>query len=147
MPREIPLATPGEILNEECLKPLGMIQHAMAKAIRASPRRINQIVHQKRAITADTALRLAAFFGTDAQRWLNLQTHYDTEMERDILADMLAQIPRCLASPQSAHAGGMMPLASQHSHLPVFRPEIRHCSHLTPPAELPASAVPPPRRF
>src|SRR5260363_202978 len=142
MPREIPLATPGEILNEEWLKPLGISQYALAKAIRVSPRRINQIVHGKRAITADTALRLAAFFGTDAQSWLNLQTHYDTEMERDILADMLAQIPRCLASPQSAHARGMMPIASQHSQLPVFRPEIRHCSHLTPPAELPASAVP-----
>src|SRR5260364_110725 len=104
MPREIPLATPGEILNEEWLKPLGISQYALAKAIRVSPRRINQIVHGKRAITADTALRLAAFFGTDAQSWLNLQTHYDIEMERDILADMLAQISRCLASPQRAHA-------------------------------------------
>src|SRR5260363_18505 len=63
MPREIPLATPGEILNEEWLKPLGISQYALAKAIRVSPRRINQIVHGKRAITADTALRLAAFLG------------------------------------------------------------------------------------
>src|SRR5260363_13910 len=64
---------PREILNEEWLKPLGISQYALAKAIRVSPRRINQIVHGKRAITADTALRLAAFFGTDAQSWLNLQ--------------------------------------------------------------------------
>src|SRR5260363_346625 len=104
MPREIPLATPGEILNEEWRKPVGISQYALAKAIRDSPRRISQIVHGKRAITADTALSLAAFFGTDAQSWLNPQTHYDTEMEPEILADMLAQIPRCLASPQSAHA-------------------------------------------
>src|SRR5260363_384884 len=101
MPREIPLATPGEILNEEWLKPLGISQYALAKAIRVSPRRINQIVHGNRAITADTALRLAAFFGTDAQSWLNLQTHYDTEMERDILVDMLAQIPPRLATERS----------------------------------------------
>ena len=71
MAREIPLAHPGEILLEEWLNPLGISQYALAKAISVPPRRINEIVKGKRAITSDTALRLAAYFGTDAQSWLN----------------------------------------------------------------------------
>ena len=70
---------PGEILLEEFLVPMGVSQNALARAISVPPRRINEIVHGKRAITADTALRLARFFGTDAQSWLNLQSHYDME--------------------------------------------------------------------
>ena len=92
MPREIPLATPGEILLEEFMKPLGVTQYRLAKEIGVPPRRINEIVHGKRAITADTALRLAAFFGTDAQSWINLQTHYDLETAREGLAATLAGI-------------------------------------------------------
>lgn len=92
MPREIPLAVPGEILLEEFMRPLGVSQYRLAKEIGVSPRRINEIVHGKRAITADTALRLAAFFGTDAQSWINLQTHYDLETTREGLAKVLAEI-------------------------------------------------------
>ncbi|MCP2041336.1 addiction module HigA family antidote [Neisseria sp. HSC-16F19] len=90
--RAVPLVHPGEILLEDWLKPLGISQYALAKAIDVPPRRINEIVHGKRAITADTALRLAVFFNTDAQSWLNLQSHYDAEMLRVELADSLAHI-------------------------------------------------------
>jgi addiction module HigA family antidote len=92
MPREVPLATPGEILLEEFMKPLGVTQYRLAKEIGVSPRRINEIVHGRRAITADTALRLAAFFGTDAQSWINLQTHYDLETTREGMTAILANI-------------------------------------------------------
>lgn len=88
--REIPLSHPGEILNEDFLKPLGISQYALAKAIGVPPRRINEIVQGKRGISTDTALRLAVFFGADAQSWINLQTHYDTEQAKDSLADTLA---------------------------------------------------------
>lgn len=94
MPREIPLSHPGEILLEDFLKPMGISQYALAKAIAVPPRRINEIVHGLRGITADTALRLAAFFGTDAQSWLNLQTHYGTETAREAMHDTLARIHR-----------------------------------------------------
>ena len=79
---------------EDWLKPLGLTQYALAKAIGVPPRRINEIVKGQRSITADTALRLAAFFGTDAQSWLNLQGHYDTEKARAAMADVLARIAR-----------------------------------------------------
>jgi antitoxin HigA-1 len=94
MTREVPLIHPGIILLEDWLKPLGLTQYALAKAIGVPPRRINEIVKGQRGITADTALRLAAFFGTDAQSWLNLQGHYDTEKARAALADVLARIAR-----------------------------------------------------
>lgn len=68
---------PGEILREEFMEPLGLSQNGLARAIGVPPRRINEIVHGKRAITADTALRLAAYLGPDPQFWLNLQAHYD----------------------------------------------------------------------
>lgn len=90
--REVPLSHPGEILLEDWLKPLNISQYALAKAIGVPPRRINEIVQGKRAITADTALRLAVFFGTDAQSWLNLQTHYDAEMVRVDISDVLLKI-------------------------------------------------------
>jgi addiction module HigA family antidote len=70
---------PGEILLEDFLKPMGITQYRLAKSIGVSQRRIGQIVSGQRAITADTALRLARFFGTDAQSWMNLQAHYDLE--------------------------------------------------------------------
>jgi antitoxin HigA-1 len=100
MTREVPLIHPGIILLEDWLKPLGLTQYALAKAIGVPPRRINEIVKGLRGITADTALRLAAFFGTDAQSWLNLQCHYDTEKAREAMADVLARI----AKHEPAHA-------------------------------------------
>ena len=75
--RDIQPIHPGEILIEDFMRPFGLRQYALAKAISVSPRRINEIVHGKRAITANTALRLGRYFGTDAQSWLNLQSHYD----------------------------------------------------------------------
>ena len=82
---------PGEILLEEYLKPLGISQYRLAKEISVPPRRINEIVHGKRSISADTALRLARYFGTSERFWLNLQTHYDLEVEKDRLADRLEE--------------------------------------------------------
>jgi addiction module HigA family antidote len=80
---------PGEILIEEFLEPLGISQYRLAKDISVPPRRINEIVHGKRSITADTALRLARYFGTTERFWLNLQVRYDLEVEKDRLADVL----------------------------------------------------------
>jgi addiction module HigA family antidote len=95
MARDIPLATPGEILAVDWLEPMGISQYALAKAIDVSPRRINEIVKGERAITADTAVRLGAFFGTDPQSWMNLQTHYDTEIAKEKLGvAKLAEIRR-----------------------------------------------------
>lgn len=73
---------PGEILLEDFLKPMEISQYRLAKDISVSARRINEIVHGTRAISANTALRLAKYFGTSAQFWLNLQSHYDLEVER-----------------------------------------------------------------
>lgn len=92
MPREIPLSHPGIILLEDFLKPMGISQYALAKAVDVPPRRINEIVKGLRGITVDTALRLGAYFGTDAQSWINLQTHFDTENAREAMADVLARI-------------------------------------------------------
>lgn len=80
---------PGEVLEEDFLAPLGLTQYRLAKGLSVPPRRINEIVHGKRAITADTALRLARFFGTSERYWLNLQTGYDLEVERDRLGKRL----------------------------------------------------------
>lgn len=74
---------PGEILQEEFLEPLELSQNALAKAIHVSARRINEIVHGKRAITADTALRLSLFFGTSADFWMHLQSKFDLETIKD----------------------------------------------------------------
>ena len=82
---------PGEILREEFLEPMGISQYRLAKNISVPPRRINEIVHGKRSITADTALRLGRFFGMSAQFWLNLQTRYDLEVTEDLLEDRLAE--------------------------------------------------------
>ncbi|MDA3627381.1 HigA family addiction module antitoxin [Saccharopolyspora sp. WRP15-2] len=88
----MPPVHPGEVLSEEYLEPLGVTQHRLAVAIGVPPRRINEIVHGKRGVSADTALRLARFFGTSERFWLNLQSRYDLERERDALADTLARI-------------------------------------------------------
>ena len=89
---------PGEILMEEFLKPLGISQYRIAKEISVPPRRINEIVHGKRAISADTALRLGRYFGTSAQFWLNIQSRYDIETTEDRLADRLDQEVQALPS-------------------------------------------------
>lgn len=89
--RDFPPTHPGEILLEEFLKPMGISQYRLAKDISMPPRRINEIVHGKRSIAADTALRLGRFFGMSAQFWLNLQTRYDLEVTEDFLEDQLAE--------------------------------------------------------
>ena len=83
--------TPGEILLEEFFKPMGSSQYRTAKEIDIPAQRISEIVSGKRAITADTALRLARYFGTSERFWLNLQTRYDLEVEKDRLADRLEE--------------------------------------------------------
>ena len=80
---------PGEILMKEYLQPMGITQYRLAKEINVSPRRINEIVHGKRAISANTALRLSRYFGTSEQFWMNLQMRYEMELEKDLLGDKL----------------------------------------------------------
>ena len=88
---------PGEILAEEFLSPLGLSQYRLARNISVPPRRINEIVHGKRSISADTALRLARYFGTTERFWLNLQAHFDLEVEKDRLGDRLEREVSVLA--------------------------------------------------
>ncbi len=83
---------PGEILLDEFLRPLAVSQYQLAKAIGVPARRINEIVHGQRRITADTALRLARYFGTSERFWINLQARYDLEVEKDRLGDTLQGI-------------------------------------------------------
>jgi addiction module HigA family antidote len=83
---------PGEVLLADFLEPLGVTQHRLAVSIGVPPRRINEIVHGKRRISADTALRLARFFGTSERFWINLQARYDLELERDHLGPTLDAI-------------------------------------------------------
>ena len=80
---------PGEILLEEFLEPMGISQYRLSKDISVPPRRINEIVHGKRAVSANTALRLAEYFGTTPLFWLNLQSRYDLEVEKDRLGNKL----------------------------------------------------------
>ena len=88
-PKRLASVHPGEVLLEEFLAPLGLSQYRLAKSISVPPRRINEIVHGTRAVTADTALRLARFFGTSDRFWLNLQAAHDLDVERDRLGDRL----------------------------------------------------------
>ncbi len=87
---------PGEILLEEFLKPLGISQYKLAKDITVPPRRINEIVQGKRSVTADTALRLSRYFGLSERFWLNLQSRYDLEVEKDKLDMRLEREVRVL---------------------------------------------------
>lgn len=89
MAKKLPPVHPGEVLFEDFLKPLGLSQYRLAKGLSVPPRRINEIVLAKRSVTADTALRLARFFGTSDRFWLNLQAAYDLDTERDRLGDRL----------------------------------------------------------
>ncbi len=85
----MPPIHPGEILMKEFLEPMGITQYRLAKDINVAPRRVNEIVHGKRAITADTALRLSRYFGTSERFWMNLQTRFDMELQKDVLGDRL----------------------------------------------------------
>lgn len=89
--KRLPPIHPGEILMEEFLEPLGLSQYRVAKDISVPPRRINEIVHGKRTITPDTALRLSRYFGLSERFWVNLQARYDLEMEKDRLSDRLTE--------------------------------------------------------
>ena len=95
---DFPPIHPGEILSEDFLKPMGVSEYKLAKAMNVPPRRINEIVHGTRAITADTALRLGRAFTMEPQFWLNLQTRYDLEKATDVLAERLATETHPLAA-------------------------------------------------
>ena len=89
MPKKLAPIHPGEVLLEDFLLAMEISQYRLAKDISVPPRRINEIVHGRRAITPDTALRLSRYFGTNERFWLNLQTRYDLEVEKDRLGDRL----------------------------------------------------------
>ena len=98
MTEKLPPIHPGEILLEEFLEPMGISQYRLAKDISVPPRRINEIVLGKRAITPDTALRLSLYFGLSERFWINLQTRYDLEVEKDKLQDRLKNEVQVFAS-------------------------------------------------
>ncbi|MFC1820534.1 HigA family addiction module antitoxin [Thermodesulfobacteriota bacterium] len=87
--KKIPPIHPGEILFEEFLKPMNISQNKLGRDLGLSPRRINEIIHGKRSITADTALRLATYFGNSPSFWLGLQMDYDLDIAEDTLADKI----------------------------------------------------------
>ena len=89
---KIPPIHPGEVLMEDFIKGFEITQNKLAVAIGVPPRRINEIVHGKRGITADTALRLERYFGVSAQFWLNLQTRYELDLAEDRVAEQIAAI-------------------------------------------------------
>lgn len=94
---KMPPVHPGEILMEEFLTPMGISQYRLSRDISVPPRRINEIVHGNRSVTADTALRLGRYFGISPQFWLNLQAHFDLEQEQDRLGNRLEQEVQALA--------------------------------------------------
>lgn len=87
--KKIPAVHPGEILNEEFLKPMNISQNQLGRDLGVSPRRINEIIHGKRSISADTALRLSAYFGNSASFWLGLQMDYDLDIAEDTLSQKI----------------------------------------------------------
>ena len=87
--KKIPSIHPGEILFEEFLKPMNISQNKLGRDLGVSPRRINEIIHRKRSITADTALRLATYFGNSPSFWLGLQMDYDLDIAEDTLAEKI----------------------------------------------------------
>ena len=110
---KLPPIHPGEILREEFLTPLGLSQYRLAKNLSVPPRRINEIVKGLRSITADTALRLSRCFGTSERFWLNLQSRYDLEVEKDRLGDRLEREVAVFVK----HAGEIEP--KPQSHVPT----------------------------
>src|SRR5947207_11470359 len=99
MNKKLDPIAPGEILMEEFLRPAGISQNELARAIRVPPGRINDIVHAKRGITRDTAARLAVFFGTTPDLWINLQAHYDAKVAARELLPKIAKAIRLRAKP------------------------------------------------
>ena len=99
MAKKISPIHPGEVLLEEFLVPLNLSQYRLAHDVSVPPRRINEIVRRTRAITADTALRLARYFGTSERFWVNLQARYDLEVERDRLGKRLQREVRVMRRP------------------------------------------------
>lgn len=99
--RKLAPVHPGEVLFEEFLKPMGLSQSRVALAIGVHPRRINEIVLGKRGISADTALRLAKFFGTSAELWLGLQKDYELDVATDEVGDLIDREVRTLASTET----------------------------------------------
>jgi len=104
MIKRFPPVHPGEVLLEEFLRPMGISQYRLARDISVPPRRINEIVHGKRSVSADTALRLSRYFGLSDRFWLNLQARYDIEVEKDRLAGRLDAEVAPLPSPPLAAA-------------------------------------------
>lgn len=100
--KKMPPIHPGEILMEEFLKPFGISQYRLAKDINVPPRRINEIVHGDRSISADTALRFGCYFSNSPQFWLNLQSHFDLEKEEGRLSSRLKREVHVLALPLPA---------------------------------------------
>ncbi len=99
----LPPIHPGEILLAEFLEPMGLSQYRLAKDISVPPRRINEIVHGKRAITPNTALRLSRYFGMSERFWVNLQARYDLEVEKDRLSDRLeTEVQICTLAQKTA---------------------------------------------
>jgi addiction module HigA family antidote len=98
MAEKLPNVHPGEVLLKEFLEPMGISQNRLARDISVPPRRINEIVLGKRAITSDTALRLARYFGTSERFWLGLQVDFDLEEARTALSDRLEREVKPLAS-------------------------------------------------
>lgn len=94
---KLPPVHPGEVLLEEFMRPLGLTQYRVAKDIAVHPRRINEIVHGNRSVTADTALRLSRYFGNSERFWMNLQAGYDLEVEKDRLGERLSDEVKVLA--------------------------------------------------
>jgi len=101
---KLPPIHPGEILREEFLRPIGLSQNALARALRVPPRRINEIVLEKRGITADTALRLARYLGTTAEMWTGLQADFDLRLARYKKEGQIEREVEPLAEPQPAEA-------------------------------------------
>ncbi|MCA3040202.1 MAG: HigA family addiction module antidote protein [Rhodocyclaceae bacterium] len=95
---------PGEILREEFMKPLGLSSNSLARALDVTPARVNEIVRERRGISADTALRLARFFGTDVQSWMNLQAHYDIQCAEDLAGKAIRKIAPLRGSDAAASA-------------------------------------------
>ena len=89
---QLPPVNPGEVLMEDFIEGFGITQHKLAVSIGVPPRRINEIVHGKRAITADAALRLGRYFGVEPQFWLNLQSRYELELAQERVADQITKI-------------------------------------------------------
>jgi len=95
MSKKLPPIHPGEQLREEFMIPLGLSSNALARALNVTPTRINDIVRERRGISADTALRLARFFKTSHQFWMNLQANYDVQVAEDAAGRVIAKIKPC----------------------------------------------------